>query len=108
MWRVARSAKLLRRPILLDATTIDASAATNDALRLLLAEFAAARCRAGIVCSNVSRFIGLLGNTSVESPVRPFVCILLPLLLALYVVAYLDRANYGFGAAAGLSRKVSL
>ncbi|MFL9977635.1 ATP-binding protein [Paraburkholderia graminis] len=72
-WRVARSAKLLRRPIFLDATTIDASAATNDALRLLLGEFAAASCRAGIVCSNVSRFIGLLGNTSVE--VVPSSCV---------------------------------
>lgn len=64
--RVARLAKLARRAILLDATTIEASAAADDALRVLLGELAEAQCRAGIICSNVSRFIGLLGNTSVE------------------------------------------
>lgn len=71
--RLARLARLSRRPILLDATTIDASAATDDTLRLLLGELAAAQCRAGIICSNVSRFIGLLGNTSIE--VVPSSCV---------------------------------
>jgi SpoVK/Ycf46/Vps4 family AAA+-type ATPase len=64
--RLTRLAKLSHRPILLDAAALDASADNDDALRLLLGEVAAAKCRAGIICTNVPRYIGLLGTNSVE------------------------------------------
>lgn len=64
--RLTRLARLSRRPILLDASSLDVSSDLDDTLRLLCTEIAAARCRCGIICTNVSRLIGLLGTAAVE------------------------------------------
>lgn len=60
--RLLRLIRLTRRPLLLDATAMVAAAATDDALRRLLAEVALARCRAGILCTNLSWCVGLLDS----------------------------------------------
>lgn len=64
--RLLRLARLTRRPLLLDATVLASTDAADDALRRLLAEIAQARCRAGILCTNLSRCVGLLGSGRIE------------------------------------------
>ncbi len=64
--RLTRVARLSHRPLLLDAAKVDATPENDTALRSLLTEIAAGKCRAGIVCTNVSRFIGLLGIQAIK------------------------------------------
>jgi hypothetical protein len=64
--RLARLARVLHRPLMLDAASVDASTDNDESLRLLLGELAAANCRAGIICTNISRFVGLLGSNAIE------------------------------------------
>lgn len=64
--RLTRLARVFHRPVLLDAASVDASVDNDESLRLLLGELAAANCRAGIICTNVSRFVGLLGSNTIE------------------------------------------
>ncbi|MGH8238942.1 MAG: ATP-binding protein, partial [Steroidobacteraceae bacterium] len=64
--RLTRVARLSHRPLLLDAARIDATPENDAALRALLTEIAAGKCRAGIICTNVSRFIGLLGIQAIR------------------------------------------
>ncbi|MDM0085078.1 ATP-binding protein [Variovorax sp. J31P179] len=64
--RLLRLAKLTRRPLLLDATTVTATADSEDALRHLVAIFSAMGCRAGIICTNLSWCIGLLSGNRIE------------------------------------------
>ena len=65
-WRLARLARVSDRPIVLDAADLEATADNNEAMRLVLGELGTAKCRAGIICTNVSRFVGLLDASSVE------------------------------------------
>lgn len=64
--RLTRVARLSHRPLLLDAAKVDATPENDTALRSLLTEISAGKCRAGIVCTNVSRFIGLLGIQAIK------------------------------------------
>jgi AAA+ superfamily predicted ATPase len=64
--RLLRLARLTHRPLLLDATTVTVNSGNDDALRHLLADFARMGCRAGIVCTNLSWCIGLLGGDRIE------------------------------------------
>lgn len=64
--RLTRLGRLAHRPLLLDSARVDASAENDEALRLLLGEIGAAKCRAGVICTNVSRFVGLLGAGAIE------------------------------------------
>ena len=64
--RLARLARLTRRPLLLDVTTVTGGADSDDALRQLFADLADMGCRAGIICTNLSWCIGLLNSESIE------------------------------------------
>ena len=64
--RLTRVARLSHRPLLLDAARVDATPENDTALRALLTEIAAGKCRAGVICTNVSRFIGLLGIQAIK------------------------------------------
>lgn len=64
--RLTRVARLSHRPLLLDAAKVDATPENDTALRSLLTEIAAGKCRAGIICTNVSRCIGLLGIQAIK------------------------------------------
>jgi ATP-dependent 26S proteasome regulatory subunit len=64
--RLLRLARLTRRPLLLDTTAVTTGAVADDALRRLLADVALAGCRAGILCTNLSWCVGLLGSSRIE------------------------------------------
>lgn len=64
--RLTRLARLSRRPLLLDAAQVDATPESDVALRTLFTGISAGNCRAGILCTNVSRFTGLLGTEAIQ------------------------------------------
>lgn len=64
--RLLRLAKLTRCPLLLDATTVTSTVDADHALRQLLADFALAGSRCGIICTNLSWCIGLLSGSRIE------------------------------------------
>lgn len=59
--RLGRLARLTGRPLLIDATGVEASVQADDALRLVLAAIGAAGGRSGIICSEPARIVRLLG-----------------------------------------------
>lgn len=60
--RLGRLARLARRPLLCDATGVEASVQADDALRLVLAAIGAAGGRSGIICTEPARLVRLLGS----------------------------------------------
>jgi hypothetical protein len=73
--RLARLARLTCRPLLLDTCAADVTPAADDALRLLLAAIGAAGVRAGLICTEPTRIVRLIGPGSFalvdEQAVRP-------------------------------------
>jgi hypothetical protein len=62
--RLARLARLTRRPLLLDTCAAEVTPAADDALRLLLAAVGAAGVRAGLICTEPTRIVRLIGPDS--------------------------------------------
>jgi hypothetical protein len=59
--RLARLARLARRPLLVDTCAAESTPQADDALRLLLVALGGAGCRTGIVCTEPARIVRLLG-----------------------------------------------
>jgi AAA+ superfamily predicted ATPase len=62
--RLGRLARLVERPVVLDATATETSAQDDDALRLLMAAIGGTGCCGGAICTDVARFVRLLGPTA--------------------------------------------
>lgn len=58
--RLGRLARVTGRPLVLDVTTLEVSAAEDDALRLLFSAIGGTHCRAAVICSDVPRVVRLL------------------------------------------------
>jgi AAA+ superfamily predicted ATPase len=59
--RLGRLACLTKRPLVLDATSMEISAHADDALQTLLDALGRLGCRAAIICTDAARMVRLLG-----------------------------------------------
>jgi hypothetical protein len=62
--RLGRLALVTKRPLVIDACTPNGSVAEDDGLRVLLAAIGRTWMRAGILCADAGRIVGLLGSSA--------------------------------------------